>query len=675
MTREGRRGVDTGTVGRSAASAYLLVGLGLIALHLAAGGSVAIYDAIGLTSCGAVVIGTAIHRPRNWPGWAAVGLAQALFAAGDFTFHEFPSGFPGPPDAFYLASYVAFTAGLLLLMGRSFPWRDFGSHVDTLLVTVALGLSCWLVFLDHSFELSLHPAQLVSIAYPLADLVALGLMIRIALTPGRRGTAYWLLFACLFPLFISDGSYVLPAIGSSYQLGSWVDAGWLGSYVLVGAAALHPSMRTIASTGPATNVGIPLRRLLLGGAALLIVPISAIIEDATRDGVDVTLVAAGGTVLLAGVVARAAILVRELDRLRARAEESERRFRMMFERAPIGISVGRDGIMSETNPALQRMLGYEGNELASMHYTEVTHPDDRELSVQRRLDLGECDSFSIEKHYLRKDGTPVETRVHVVLDLEDGLGMSLIEDVTDRRRLEAQLREAQKMEAVGKLAGGVAHDFNNLMTAVIGYSDLLLRKADQGSKEKLEAIRESAVRASDLTRQLLAFGRRQMLQTDELDLRDVVGQSKELLRTLVGDHVALETHIGPEPVLLHADRSQIEQVLLNLADNAGAAMPDGGTLTVAVTADHGDAVLTVADTGVGMDEATRARIFEPYFTTKPLSEASGLGLATVHGIVGQSGGSIAVATRPAAGTVFTIRLPQGDLALRRELVAPATLVD
>jgi signal transduction histidine kinase len=216
------------------------------------------------------------------------------------------------------------------------------------------------------------------------------------------------------------------------------------------------------------------------------------------------------------------------------------------------------------------------------------------------------------------------------------------------------------MDAIGKLAGGIAHDFNNLMTAVLGYSDLLLARMDgkdDGTREKVEGIRDAALRASDLTRQLLAFGRRQMLQMRDVDLRDVVLRSENLLGRLIGEDVRLDTVVSGEPVLVHADPTQLDQVVINLVVNAREAMPDGGTLTIVVMAVDGVAVLAVGDTGVGMDEATRSRIFEPFYTTKPFGEGSGLGLSTVDGIVAQSGGRIAVASTPGRGTTFTVRLP------------------
>jgi signal transduction histidine kinase len=235
------------------------------------------------------------------------------------------------------------------------------------------------------------------------------------------------------------------------------------------------------------------------------------------------------------------------------------------------------------------------------------------------------------------------------------------------------------MEAIGKLAGGIAHDFNNLMTAVIGYSDLLQRQFDAADarREKVAAIRDAALRASDLTRQLLAFGRRQTLQADDVDLRGVVERMDSLLRRLIGEDIRLETVFGAEPVVVRADPTQLEQVVMNMAVNARDAMPGGGLLTVAVLSDGEEAVLSVIDNGSGMAPETRDRIFEPFFTTKGIGEGSGLGLATVHGIVGQSGGTIQVDSAPGEGTIFTVRFPlAADAeACLPELLPVATLVD
>jgi PAS domain S-box-containing protein len=414
------------------------------------------------------------------------------------------------------------------------------------------------------------------------------------------------------------------------------------------------------------------------GVPVVFAPLAVVVADYVGRPVNLQAAAGAGTVLVTLVVLRLALIVRHLERLGLAAVESERKFRLIFERAPIGISVGRDGIMSETNPALHRLLGFTSEELARKHFLDVTHPDDRALDEQHAFDTRRCDAISLDKRYVAKDGRVLDTRVRLALDVEDGLGISLVEDVTDRRRLEAELHEAQKLEAVGKLAAGVAHDFNNLMTAVLGYSDLILARLpeDDENRGKIESIREASVRASDLTRQLLAFGRKQMLQTSDLDLRDVVTGVRPALRRLAGDDIRLDVHVADEPVVVSGDLVQLEQVVLNLAANACEAMAAGGTLAIEATSDGNQALLAVHDTGDGIDDEILGRIFEPFFTTKPVGAGPGLGLSTVHGIVGQSGGTVEVATEPGAGTTFAVRLPLAG-ALQRLPASPAaaTLVD
>ncbi len=405
--------------------------------------------------------------------------------------------------------------------------------------------------------------------------------------------------------------------------------------------------------------------LIVLGLSLVAVVLAELVNYAVAGHADVYAFSIVALVLAVIVVVRMAGVVRDLERTRRAAELSERRFRMVFEWAPIGISVGRHGIMSDTNPTLQAMLGYTGEELAQMHYSAITDPDDRNLAVQNELDDGSRDAFSIDKRYVRKDGAVLETHVHVALDVEDGFGISLIEDVTARRRLEEQLRQSQKMEAIGKLAGGIAHDFNNLMTAVIGYSDLLDRELEPNDprRERVGAIRDSAKRAGDLTQQLLAFGRRQLLQTADVDLRAVVKGMDSLIRNLIGERVMLETVVGPDEVVVRVDPVQLEQVVMNLAVNARDAMPGGGLLTIEVAADERAAILTVTDEGVGIEPELQEHIFEPFFTTKAVGEGSGLGLSTVHGIVGQSGGTVRVDSEPGRGATFVVRLPLAPFAV------------
>ena len=253
-------------------------------------------------------------------------------------------------------------------------------------------------------------------------------------------------------------------------------------------------------------------------------------------------------------------------------------------------------------------------------------------------------------------------------------------DVSEHRQLEEQLRQAQKMEAVGQLAGGVAHDFNNLLTAIGSSADMALQELTRPDalREHLAEIQRATVRAADLTRQLLAFSRRQILHLESVALADVVGECERMLRRLIGESIRLETVIDPPSPPVRADRSQLAQVLMNLAVNARDAMPDGGALTLAtgfriVSAPDARrhrglspgtySLLIVSDTGTGMDEATRSRIFEPFFTTKEPGKGTGLGLSMVYGIVKQTGGYVHVDSALGRGTTFTIHLPVAGQAV------------
>jgi nitrogen-specific signal transduction histidine kinase len=260
-------------------------------------------------------------------------------------------------------------------------------------------------------------------------------------------------------------------------------------------------------------------------------------------------------------------------------------------------------------------------------------------------------------------------------------------DLTDRKRLEAQLRQAQKMEAVGQLAGGVAHDFNNLLT-VITAGTRFAREAlppESPAIPDLATVDAAAQRAAQLTRQLLAFGRQQVLRPQAVDLNRIAADVGRMLRRTIGEDVAVVTALAPAVAPVRADPGQLEQVLMNLAVNARDAMPDGGTLTIETTEVAVDAreaaahpglppgayvCLRVRDTGTGMDAATRERAFEPFFTTKPQGQGTGLGLATVYGIVKQSGGYVYVESAPGAGSTFTVLLPP-DPSTARPVDVPA----
>ncbi|MBA3260180.1 MAG: PAS domain S-box protein [Gemmatimonadales bacterium] len=318
------------------------------------------------------------------------------------------------------------------------------------------------------------------------------------------------------------------------------------------------------------------------------------------------------------------------------------------------------------NPAWEELTGFAPAESVGTPFLDYVHPDDRPGNAEefQRLLAGEEMSSRSEVRYLTHEGGYrwVEVRARPTLDDHNAaVGISgTLTDISERRAAE----EAHKMEAVGRLAGGIAHDFNNLLTGVLTYCDLVLQEVREGDpiRPDLEQIRHAGQRAAGLTRQLLAFSRRQVLQPRVLSLNTTVTELDGMLRRLVPPDVMLETELDPALWYVLADSGQIEQVLVNLVVNARDAMPQGGRITVSTANRHDKAAayvtLVVADTGQGMDLETQARIFEPFFTTKEPGRGTGLGLSTVYGIVEQSGGHIAVETAPGRGARFTIHLPR-----------------
>jgi two-component system, cell cycle sensor histidine kinase and response regulator CckA len=373
--------------------------------------------------------------------------------------------------------------------------------------------------------------------------------------------------------------------------------------------------------------------------------------------------------------------------------QSEERFRGLFLNAPFGIfhstTAGKE---IDVNPAQARIFGYESPEKMieavnrrTIHEIMFENPADRARMVEEVLRAGTWRRFENVRYRRRDGGKIVLTVTMRPFRRHDGDEVELegfIEDVTERehaaeerRRFEEQLLQSQKMEAVGRLAGGIAHDFNNLLTVISGYSDLALEltgPADQ-VRGALGEIGAAARRAASLTSQLLAFSRRQILQPRLTDLDELVSRMVDMLQRLLGEDIELRTLRGGGLWPVRADPGKLEQVVMNLAVNARDAMPNGGTLTletsnVRLDEDYARShvevaageymLLTVSDTGQGMDVETLGRIFEPFFTTKEKGKGTGLGLATVYGIVRQSGGHISCTSRKGEGTTFRIYLPR-----------------
>jgi two-component system cell cycle sensor histidine kinase/response regulator CckA len=366
----------------------------------------------------------------------------------------------------------------------------------------------------------------------------------------------------------------------------------------------------------------------------------------------------------------------ERKRSEEKVRESEARLRVLVEQLPAVLwTVDRGLRFTSALGAGFARLKIKPAELVGMSlldYFETADQTFLPIAAHRRAVAGEPMTFHVEW----KSGS-YACHVEPLRDsdgqVSGAICMSL--DITDRKQLEEQLRQAQKMEAVGRLAGGIAHDFNNLLMVIQGYSDLLVERLPDGDplRRNAEQIQMASQRASSLTRQLLAFSRKQMLAPKILNVQSVVAEMEKILRRLIGEDVQLETSSAPDLGLIKADRSQIEQVILNLAVNARDAMPQGGRLTIETanveldaSYSHPPAVLSpgryvmlaVTDNGCGMDAETQAHVFEPFFTTKEKGKGTGLGLATVYGVVKQSGGYVWVYSEPGRGTSFKIYLPR-----------------
>jgi two-component system, cell cycle sensor histidine kinase and response regulator CckA len=377
--------------------------------------------------------------------------------------------------------------------------------------------------------------------------------------------------------------------------------------------------------------------------------------------------------------------VRDISERKRAAEalrESEERFRVTFEQAAVGIAhVAPNGQLLRVNQKYCDIVGYSPEELLERRFQDITYPDDLPANtayVDGML-AGEIELHSIEKRYVRKDGTLIWVNLTNALVYhpsgEPKYFISVVQDITERKHLEGQFLQAQKMEAIGRLAGGIAHDFNNLLTVIIGYCDLLRNQLGDRNPicREINEIKKAGERAATLTAHLLAFSRRQVLQLEVIDLNTVVSDMEQLLCRLIGEDIRLTTTLDSELDLIKTDRGQLTQIIMNFAVNARDAMPEGGALTLETrnmylgdeyTRNHAEVqagpyvLLRISDTGCGMAAETQPQVFEPFFTTKEQGRGTGLGLSTVYGIVKQHKGHISVDSAPGRGSTFKIYLPR-----------------
>ena len=438
---------------------------------------------------------------------------------------------------------------------------------------------------------------------------------------------------------------------------------------------MHPDMVTIMVTAYATleNAMLALKK---GASAYMIKPLN----------LDEVFAVLGEALEMQHLLMENRRLYQETQRELAERKlaqealrKSEEKYRTLFEDSRDAIVITDErGKLFDMNQSALDLFGYSRAELMEMSIGELYSDLFRDGRVQEEIEQ-EGYVRDIVSKVIRKNGTEMHSELTMSARKHgDGnvIGyQGIIRDVTERRRLEEQLFQSQKIEAIGRLAGGVAHDFNNLLTTIIGHSDIILMDLEENDRLRgdLEGIRRASDRAASLTRQLLAFSRRQVLQPKVLDLNRVIADTEKMLRRLIGEDVELSTILGPDIRRVKVDPGQMEQVIMNLAVNARDAMPQGGNLTIETANVDLDEVyaqkrrvvragryvmLAVSDTGVGMDMETQSQIFDPFFTTKGLGQGTGLGLSTVYGIIKQSGGYIWVYSEPGQGTTFKVYLPR-----------------
>lgn len=350
--------------------------------------------------------------------------------------------------------------------------------------------------------------------------------------------------------------------------------------------------------------------------------------------------------------------------------ESEERFRTLIENLPLvtyADSAGPDGRTVYISPQIEQLLGYPAEEWLGNPdlLMTVLHPDDHERVRVQRGDRHDRDTNLVFRVISREGRVVTVQSARVAIRDEEGNSLYTLGfwvDISDQVLLEEELRQAQKVEALGRLAGGIAHDFNNVLTAIGGYAELARARLDEPAavEQALQGIAEATDSGAALTAQLLAFSRREPAQLVRFQLNDAVRSTVRLLERLIGGGVAVTLELDAESPTIEADPAQLGQVVLNLALNARDAMPNGGTLTIATRLAGDEVELVVADSGIGMTEEVRARAFDPFFTTKESGSGTGLGLSIVLEIAAQNGGRVTLESAPGEGTTVTVVVPRAE---------------
>jgi PAS domain S-box-containing protein len=580
---------------------------------------------------------------------------------------------------------------------------DVGSAVDFVQLSIIYALSILVV--DYGAEALVSPTGVSSGTWmamlPRIVLLAVALMRVGRVERVRDGNLHraFLLYLAWYLLGEGPVDYVFAT--RSLPTGTWLDLAWTVPALAVFWWARAWKQEAGPEPGEHSR---SLVELLVGNAPFALAPFVVLLQTSALswEHQDIRYALLAASILCFAVRLglsefRRARQLESLERqeraVQAAHEELQGQmayFELLIECAPEGIAVlNQDRRVERINGEFTLLFGYRAEEAHGRLLSDLVVPEDRMSEVEhyeRQSDLGK--KMAVESVRRTKEGTTVEVSVvSSAVDLPDGQRVFIVlyRDIRQRHRVEAQLAQAQKMEAVGRLAGGVAHDFNNLLTVINGYSDMLLSRLDveDDIRKQVEPIRKAGEQATELTRQLLAFGRKQAVRPGPVDLNALIADSERMFSRLIGEDLELSTVLGPCVGEVMADRGQLHQVLMNLLANARDAMPGGGKIVIetrAMALDEATArengglplgqyvLLSVADTGPGMSALIREHIFEPFFTTKKKGEGTGLGLSIVYGIVRHSGGWITVDSEPGKGSTFRVLLPRAAAGVRERPV-------
>jgi PAS domain S-box-containing protein len=662
---------------------FLLVSAAGAAFQPAVGGL------LGIASVAAVVAGTVLFNPRpRWP-WLLLAAGQLCFALGDTSAVltgaiRDATAFPSIPEFLYLAAYPTVTLGFTLLVVRRPLGASWAVLLDGGILTAGVGLLVWVAVADPILASRTLSAldRTVEIAFLLCDIALVGVVFCLLLGSETRTTSLRLFVLSVVAMLVGDG---LMSPGTIWANSPLAAAMLFAQYGLWGAAALHPSMSKPSRLNAGSGHRMTMSRVVTLLIAVLAAPAILAVQGLTRVSIDFGAIAFGGTMIVVLAIVSMVDMVREQTAeseerliLEERFRQTSETLRAILDSSPLPIVVtDRHRRVLFWSRAAEQLFGYSVEEVMGQRSPIVPPDQSSEAKALMPRVLAGASIVEQELPSHTKDGRPINVRAHFA-PIADETGrilgaISLMEDTSELDRLQAELFEARKLESVGRLAGGIAHDFNNILTAILGFADLSLDEPPSTDlTEYLTGIRGAAERAAGLTQQLLAFSRRQILQPQVLAVNDVASGVESMLRRLIGEQIELKIDLDPGAGYLRADRTQLEQVILNLTLNSRDAMPAGGRLVVQ-TGHHryshssrmrphelapGEYVtISVIDSGMGMDAETRDHIFEPFFTTKSRGRGTGLGLATTYGIIKQSGGSVIVESEPGHGTTFRLYFP------------------